>query len=127
MLRRWISALAVWGLLLHAMLLVQHNSVMLNSHLAYGALLKDLTVICAQMGAANMDGADLPHVPRPAETQPSCPVCSGLVAAFALASPPPFFLPIGAWESYKASPLTTLAVADASALHLPPARAPPRV
>jgi hypothetical protein len=125
LLRRWISMFAIWGLLLHAGLLVQHNSVMLNAHLAHGSLLNDLHVLCAQQGTATLDADSLPHVPRPAETQQACPICSGLVAAVVLASPCPEFICIGTWQTHEHLPIQSVDATRVTSLRLPPARGPP--
>lgn len=123
--RRWMVVLAIWSLLLHAGLLVQHNGVMLNAHLAHNTLLSDLHVLCAQQVTASLDGDSLPHVPRPAETQQACPICSGLVAAVALASRSPEFVPINTWRAYERPPQHSVDGARAASLRLPPVCGPP--
>ena len=125
MLRRWISLLAVVGVLLHAGALVRHNAIMAGVHLQHQALLADLQVICHSGGPGAAEPADLPHIPRPFDAQNGCPLCSGLASAFALAGPEP--VELGAkLRSQRADPPIFVASRQASPLRLlPPARGPP--
>ncbi|MGE3066347.1 MAG: DUF2946 family protein [Hyphomicrobiaceae bacterium] len=123
--RRWIGMLAVLGVLLHAGALVRHNATMLGATAQANALLADLAVICHGTGTQDLaKTASLPDAP-PADPQSSCPLCSGLTPAFALASPLP-------------TPIPTLRVADPAVFQAPghrvtagvrtsppPARGPP--
>ena len=86
--RRWISILALLGVLLHAGAIVRHHAAMTGATLQYRALLTDLAQIC-HGGATGGDlaAADLPYVPKPSDAQNGCPICSGLGPAFALAAP----------------------------------------
>ena len=123
--RRWIGMVVVLGGLLHAGALVRHNATMLGATAQANALLADLAVICHGTGTQDLaKTASLPDAP-PADPQSSCPLCSGLTPAFALASPLP-------------TPIPTLRVADPAVFQAPghrvtagvrtsppPARGPP--
>lgn len=87
-LRRWLSVLAIVGVLLHAGALVRHHVYMAggaaaansSASAAVDALLADLTFICHA-------GGDTPDGGTPPSAKPSCPVCSGLASLIALAPP----------------------------------------
>ncbi|KAB2919799.1 MAG: hypothetical protein F9K29_04210 [Hyphomicrobiaceae bacterium] len=123
-LRRWISVLAVLGVLLHAGALVHHSAAMLGAALQHSALLSDLALSCHGRGGEAFEVVDLPWIPKPSDAQNGCPICSGLVSAVALASP---------WAAEIAAPLATAAghfttigsIADLLREALPPARGPP--
>jgi hypothetical protein len=84
--RKWISVLALLGVLMHAGAIARHNAVMAGATFQYRALLTGLSQICH--GSATGDAAAaLPFVPRPSDAQNGCPVCSGLSPAFALVAP----------------------------------------
>lgn len=123
--RRWIGMLAVLGVLLHAGALVRHNATMLGATLQANALLADLAVICHGTGTQDLaKTASLPDAP-PADPQSSCPLCSGLTPAFALASP----LPTQIATIRVASPAVYMALDARVAADVrtgpPPARGPP--
>ena len=87
--RKWISILALFGVLLHAGAVVRHNAAMTGANLQYQALVTGLAQICH--GTATGDAlaaAELPYVPKPTDAQNGCPICSGLSSAVALAAPP---------------------------------------
>jgi Protein of unknown function (DUF2946) len=84
-LRRWISLVAMFGVLLHAGLVVRHNAVMLNANLQQQELVAALGVIChGNGGTTQLAASDVPHVPQPSDSQSDCPICSGMVSAAAL-------------------------------------------
>ena len=86
--RRWISILAVLGVLVHAGALVRHNGVMAGATFQYQALLTGLAQLChSGTTGATLAGDDLPYVPKPTDAQNGCPVCSGLSPAVALIAP----------------------------------------
>ena len=86
--RRWISVLALLGVLLHAGAIVRHNAVMTGATFQYQALLTGLAQICHGSGTGDaLVAAELPYVPRPSDAQNGCPICSGLSAAVALIAP----------------------------------------
>jgi hypothetical protein len=95
--RRWISIVALLGVLLHASVLVRHNAVMLGALLLHDTLVSDLRQMCHGGRAVTGDDGALPSVPRPSDAQNGCPICSGLASAFAIAAPVPAPLtrPIG--------------------------------
>jgi hypothetical protein len=85
MLRRWISFVAMFGVLLHAGFIVRHNAVMLSANLQQQELVAALGVIChGNGGTAQLAASDVPHVPQPSDSQSGCPICSGMVSAVAL-------------------------------------------
>jgi hypothetical protein len=87
-LRKWLSVLAVIGVLMHAAAIVRHHAVMANAGSqpsAVSALLADLSdanLICHSNGAAPVDQPG--NVP--ADNKPVCPLCSGLAPSAALAA-----------------------------------------
>jgi hypothetical protein len=123
--RKWISVLAVLGVLLHAGALVRHNAAMAGAALEYRALLAGLTQICHGSGAGTLDASELPYVPPPNDAQNGCPICSGLGPAIALGAPPQALALVLA----PASSSVFFEVHRApAATHLPhpPARGPPQ-
>jgi hypothetical protein len=107
-LRIWISIVATLGVLLHAGFLVRHSLAMSDAARQYRTFLADLGSLCrASAGASGerLPASDLPQVPSPSSAH-SCPVCAGLVGAFALMGPQP------------AAPI----VPTSTAMHLPGAR-----
>jgi len=124
-LRAWISIVAMVGVLLHAGLLVRHGLAMADAARQYHALLGDLGTLCRSgPGEAHIDAADLPQLPQPSGAT-GCPICAGLVAAFALAAPQPAALAV------RTQVAAQLACAGAEAARPlprsahPPARGPP--
>jgi hypothetical protein len=84
-LRRLISLVAVFGVLLHAGLVVRHNAFKLSATLQHQELVEALGVIChGNGGTAQLAASDVPHVPQPSDSQSDCPICSGMVSAAAL-------------------------------------------
>ena len=84
--RKWISILALLGVLLHAGAIVRHNAAMTGATFQYQALLTGLAQIChgSTTAATSLAAAELPFVPQPTDAQNGCPICSGLSAAVAL-------------------------------------------
>lgn len=123
--RKWISVLAVLGVLLHAGALVRHNTAMAGAALQYHALVAGLAQLC-HGGAAGgtLAAEDLPYVPRPSDAENGCPICSGLAQTVALIGREPAVaaaqLPAAA--SY---PGQTGRLAGAGYAVCPPARGPP--
>lgn len=81
--KRWLSVLAIAGILLHATALVKHAVTMAasgNGTPAISALLADATIICHSSSASS--GTKLPGQKQPAKS--SCPLCSGLAPLAAL-------------------------------------------
>lgn len=130
--RRWISCVVMLGVLLHAYALVRHNTVMLTAHLSHSALLSDLGILCQPSMAmreqsTGMTGAassELSHVPRPADAQHDCPICSGLAALAALPVPDaePHYL---VFDPPALRPTTQAAPVVQSRTLSPPVRGPP--
>ena len=124
-LRRWIGIVATMSVLLHAGFLVRHSLTMADATRHYHAILTDLASLCRVSPDEERSPAfDLPQVPRPSDAT-GCPICAGLVGAFALADPQPAALPV---PTAPAQELFSVRVAAARPLHAahPPARAPPR-
>lgn len=121
-LRRLIGIVALLGVLMHAGALVRHNGTMLNALLQYQGLVAALTAMCHGSGSAA--DVDLPYLPKPSGVEFGCPVCSCLVAAFALAAPEP--AEIVRAPQHPLNPPERLAGTTGShRLGLPPARGPP--
>ncbi len=123
-LRRWISIVAMMGVLLHAGLLVRHGLAMTDATQAYHAILADLATLCRAIpGNEPIPASDLPSLPQPSDPM-SCPICAGLVAAFAIPAPQPAALPVPAAAATQRFSIAVAAVRPMRAAH-PPARGPP--
>ena len=124
-LRGCIGLVAALSVLLQTGALVRHRLAMAEAGAQYQAILADLGSIChAGAGTRRVAPSDLPPIPVPADTQGACPVCLGLVAAFALVGPAPEPLKV------QAGPTAPQVRADIAAPALPrtahpPARGPP--
>ena len=91
--RKWISVLALLGVLLHAGAIARHNAAMTGATFQYQALLTDLAQLCHGSTAGDvLARAELPYVPKPTDAQNGCPLCSGLSPAIALLPPQPEFV-----------------------------------
>src|SRR5262245_1172240 len=121
MLRRIAAVLALFGVLLHAGASVRHQSVMLDSQRQHQALVADLHALCNP--GSGVDQASLPYLPRPSDAQSGCPICSGLAAVFALATPGFVLAPVSRALAPD-RPLTVAALTEWRRAH-PPARGPP--
>ena len=125
-LRRWISFVAMAGVLMHAGLIVRHGLIMADAARHQRALLADLAVLCHATSATERGDvlpAELPQLPRPSDAT-GCPVCAGLIGAFALVAPCPAALHLA-----HAIVISPAAAEDLPLglmrLALPPARGPP--
>lgn len=120
-----VRIIAIVGIVLHAGLLVRHNSSVLAANLQASSLFVALAEICHGGGVQLSEAPDIPQLPPPGGDSGSCPICKGCVAAAAVLPTVDFF---------HHSPLATVTrmeiVGEAIALRLarilPPARAPPR-
>ena len=74
--RRLLTALALLGCIIHAMVLPWWSASRLPAHWAAVTLENDLAVFCHN--AASAPQADLPNPVRPDPTS-ECPICKGLV------------------------------------------------
>jgi hypothetical protein len=122
---RWISILALIGVLLHAGAIVRHNAAMTGANLQYQALLTGLSQLCHSATSGKvLAAAELPFVPKPTDAQNGCPICSGLSPAVALPTPKlevavvPEAVAIAFRPGVRCTP-------DSSHAVCPPARGPP--
>lgn len=123
--RKWISILALLGVLLHAGAIVRHNAVMAGATWQYHALLTDLLQICH--GDANggpLAASELPFVPKPSDAQNGCPLCSGLGTAVALPAPE-FVVALRPAGTHVVAYPDEQAAAKPGHAVCPPARGPP--
>jgi hypothetical protein len=120
--RRLIGIVALLGVLVHAGALVRHNGMMLGALLQYQGLVADLTAMCH--GSGTPADADLPFLPRPTGAEFGCPICSGVVAAFALAPVEVAEIAPRLPGAHRQPPRLT-ASASVERLGLPPGRGPP--
>lgn len=124
---RWISILALIGVLLHAGAIVRHNAAMTGANLQYQALLTGLAQLCNSATSGKvLAAAELPFVPKPTDAHNGCPICSGPSPAVALPAPEfqaGLFAPAEA-PSFRPD---TVHLADSSYAVCPPARGPPAV
>jgi len=87
-LRRWVSVIAVLGVLLHAAAVVRHHGLMLAASPVLASLEADLLVLChggAQQTPDVPDGLPPGPGPKPSDAKTACPICAWHVPAFALA------------------------------------------
>jgi hypothetical protein len=123
-LRRWISIVAMLGVLLHAGFLVRHSVAMAEATLAHHAILADLASLCrASHAEGRVPASDLPALPRPSDTA-GCPICSGLVSAFAVTGPQQAALPVTVAAAPRLFNVALAAAQPRRSAH-PPARGPP--
>jgi hypothetical protein len=126
-LRGLIGLVAALGVLLQAGVLVRHRLVVAEAGTQYLAVLADLGSICrASAGAGRAPPSDRLPVPTPSDPQGACPVCLGLVAAFALAGPEPEPLKVQAGSMALQEGGEAFRPALPRATH-PPARGPPEL
>ena len=124
-LRVWISIVATMGVLLHAGLLVRHSLAMADAARQYHAIVADLGTLCqAAPGEARIAASDLPQVPQPSGAM-DCPICAGLVAAFALAAPQPATLSVPTAVAMQLPGVGAAAARPPLRTAHPPARGPP--
>jgi hypothetical protein len=82
-LRRWVSLVAIAGVLLHAALIVRHNSLMVGADAERAVVAAILGSICH--GDAQTASADSQLPSDPATTkQPRCPICLGFTGGMAV-------------------------------------------
>lgn len=125
--RKWISVLALLGVLLHAGAIVRHNAAMTGVTLQYQALLTDLIQIChGGAGGDTLATAELPFVPKPTDAQNGCPICSGLGPVVALLAAQPAVVAVDLPTAIAFHP-ETHCVPDSGYAVCPPARGPPAV
>jgi hypothetical protein len=79
--RRLVILLALVGVLVHAHLVVRHNTTMVAAQGQMAGLLADLGVICHGGGTSRLAATEQPGLPQPASTEGDCPLCSGLAIA----------------------------------------------
>lgn len=120
--RRLIGIIALLGVLVHAGALVRHNGMMLSALLQYQAIVADLTAMC--LGSGTITDTELPYLPKPTGAEFGCPICTGLVAAFALPASEPFSI-VGPLPDTQGPPPRLVDMAGVERLGLPPARGPP--
>lgn len=123
-LRRWIGLVAASSMLLQAGALVRHRLAMAEAGAQYQVMLADLGSICRAVAGTRRAPSDLPPIPVPSDTPGACPVCLGLVAAFALAGPEPEPLEVQAGSAAPGVHAHVAAPALPRAAH-PPVRGPP--
>ena len=120
---RWVSLLALFGVLLHAGLLVRHNNIVLAAAQQQD-LLFSYGIICQIPVSSNSDGQPS-NQPSPLKKLYKCPICQGAVPGASLAGL--FVLQI----EQPASSVVPLKAATAIAATpqfrnvLPPSRGPP--
>jgi len=123
-LRLWISMVATMGVLLHAGFLVRHSLAMADATRAYHAILADLGTLCrAGPGVERVPVSDLPILPQPSDPA-GCPVCAGLVGAFAIIGPQPAGVPAATAAATELFSVDVTAARSPRTAH-PPARGPP--
>ncbi len=124
--KRWISVLAVLGVLMYAAAVVHHATRLIAATLQHQTLVTDLTKLChGGAGPNRQTGSELPVIPPPGNgDQGGCQLCCGLGSAVALLAPEratAFVPPPAALEHWRA---THHAPQSRHAAH-PPARGPP--
>lgn len=83
--RRWTAMVALFGVLLHAGLIVRHNAMALTAKFEHGALVAALGVIChGNGGTAELPAGEVPSLPQPEQERSSCPLCAGLAPVAAV-------------------------------------------
>jgi len=125
--RKWISVLAMLGVLWHAGAIARHNAAMTGAAFQHQALLTGLSQLCrGSMTADVLAAAELPYVPKPSDVQHDCPICSGLSPAVALAAPelPSIVLAPPVAIAFHAD---TRCIPESGHAVCPPARGPPAV
>lgn len=132
-LRATITVLALLGVLVHALAVVRHSTVVMLAAATVAEItatgpaadsLEAAPICHASQNGASQDGANAPSGPMPSGSKLSCPICLGLASAVALA-PAAVLLPRPVCER----PLDRFAVDDERVrVHeriRPPSRGPP--
>ena len=123
--RKWISVLALLGVLMHAGAIARHNAVMAGAIFQYQALLTGLSQLCHSATSGKvLAAAELPYVPKPTDAQNGCPICSGLSPAVALAALNPDIAFVPALTAIEFHSPSLCLPASGHAV-CPPARGPP--
>ena len=124
--RRVFSVIALLSVLLHAGAVARHNVAMLGALLQYDELVAGFAQIChgGVESPSGLPDTDLPFIPKPTDSKSTCPVCSGLVSAFALVGPEPIRLAFAPLPTpvYSGTAHVPARIRYAVA---PPARGPP--
>ncbi|MEQ1614431.1 MAG: DUF2946 family protein [Hyphomicrobiaceae bacterium] len=124
--RAIVGVLAMLGVLLHAGLLVRHNTMMLNAKFLNQELTAALGVICHSDGSTSqLAGSDAPTVPEPSGNRGDCPLCMGLMSVVILPTyDAPSFAPDLA--SARIAVMAEIIAPRLSAV-CPPPRGPPSI
>lgn len=83
--RHWVSIVAVFSVLLHAGLLVVHNTAMLAA-MTQPASVLEFSAICSSGRATKLTPAQNPGLPVPAKNASQCPICMGAAPVVAVLS-----------------------------------------
>lgn len=116
--RRVLAALAVLGMLVHALAIVRHTVVLADQARALQQLAADLRVMCS----GHRVDVDLPASPS---TSSDCPVCMGLVGAAMLPSPNILSLAFCPDSKSVRHRVIALLLVERASDRLPPPRGPP--
>ena len=81
--RRSIAIWAIFGVLLHAGLIVRHNAMVLGAHLLHQDLVTSLASICNSSGTA-VTSDDVAYIPSPNGGSSDCPICTGMMGTSGL-------------------------------------------
>jgi hypothetical protein len=120
--RRFISLLAIIGVLLHAGIFVRHNAMMLGAALDQAAFADIFSEICH--GGPNSVSPDAPLPQNPSDPESHCPDCLSFVGATALF--PAIFADCAAIYSIVSNTFISSDVVRPNILVLwPPGRGPP--
>lgn len=85
---RWTALMALFGVLVHAGLVVRHNAMVLNAKLEHSALVAGLGVICSiHATGTQVPASELPFIPEPQQDPSSCPLCMGMAPPAAILAP----------------------------------------
>ncbi len=124
--RKFASLLATIGVLLHAGLIVRHNSLMAAADYERAALADAFGVICHSQADTD-DPSDRSDADVPSKRPSHCPICLGFSSAAAVLPELPFhsFRP-GVKKSWAPS-FAILRVTDGIGAWWPPGRGPPSI
>lgn len=123
--RKWVTLLAVVGVLLHAGLVTRHATAMVQTRLLHQAIVADLAIICHSDGTIG-SRAGIVDLPLPGQSEETCPICLGQISATALL-PTPICVP----QPIPTASARVLVLAEVIAPRLtrlrPPTRGPPTI
>jgi hypothetical protein len=123
--KRWISVLAVLGVLVHAAAIVRHSTGLTSAAFQYLTLRADLGLLCHSAATANVAAdAGLPGIPPPKDGQDCCQVCCSPGSAVALLAPDSASLFIPSVEAVSVG-TAQYGAPQPSHAACPPARGPP--